>query len=56
MVATFVGSAIGLKDAKGASASFSHPWGMCLNPHDNFLYVCDHSNKAIRKVTMQGIW
>jgi hypothetical protein len=56
MVTTFTGSVQGLKNDKRLNAQFNQPWGMCLSPHDGCLYVCDHANQAIRKVTMQGIW
>jgi hypothetical protein len=55
MVTTITGSVKGLKDDKGLNASFKYPWGMCLNPHDECLYICDSYNHAIRKLTMQGI-
>jgi hypothetical protein len=56
MVTTIAGSVQGLKDDKGLNACFFNPWGMCLNPHDECLYICDFRNHAIRKLTMQGIY
>ena len=44
----------GFSNGKGKEARFFHPYGICLNPNDNCLYVCDHGNKRIRKVTMEG--
>eukprot|EP00026_Physarum_polycephalum_P004697 Phypoly_transcript_04720.p1 GENE.Phypoly_transcript_04720~~Phypoly_transcript_04720.p1 ORF type:complete len:470 (+),score=59.82 Phypoly_transcript_04720:85-1494(+) len=54
VVTTFAGLQKGLEDGKGLEAKFSYPRGVCLNPNDNCLYVCDSFNHAIRKVSMKG--
>ena len=55
MVTTLAGSSEGRRDGKGSDALFQAPWGMCINPHDQCLYICDSGNNSIRKLTMQGI-
>ena len=56
MVTTLAGSGEeGFKDGKGPKASFYWPRGICINPGDGYLYVCDGGNNAIRRVSMQGI-
>ena len=54
MVTTLAGSSFGLKDGKGLDASLNGPWGICMNQHDQCLYICDRSNISIRKLTMKG--
>jgi hypothetical protein len=54
-VTTLAGSSKEFKDGIGSDAKLSGPIGMCLNPHDNCLYVSDFSHK-IKKVTMKGIF
>ena len=54
MVTTLAGSSAGLKDGKGTDASFNNPWGICVDPHDQCLYICDTSNDSIRRLTMEG--
>jgi DNA-binding beta-propeller fold protein YncE len=51
---TFAGSAPGLADGKGEKVKFNTPRGICFNPHDECLYVCDKRNNSIRKITLQG--
>ena len=43
------------KDGKGQEAAFSSPYGICINPHDGCMYVCDDQDNSIRRVTMEGI-
>jgi hypothetical protein len=38
---TLAGSSVGFQDGIGSNAKMKYPHGMCLNPHDNCLYVCD---------------
>jgi hypothetical protein len=54
-VSTVAGSDRGMKNGTKEGAKFHHPNGLCFNPVDKCLYVCDTDNKAIRKVTAQGI-
>jgi hypothetical protein len=54
-VATLAGSSEGFLDGMGFDAKLNCPVGMCLNLHDNCLYVSDSANHKIRKVTMNGI-
>eukprot|EP00026_Physarum_polycephalum_P006872 Phypoly_transcript_06925.p1 GENE.Phypoly_transcript_06925~~Phypoly_transcript_06925.p1 ORF type:complete len:223 (-),score=27.08 Phypoly_transcript_06925:603-1271(-) len=51
---TLAGSTQGRVDAKGDKAKFGALWGLCLNPLDQSLYVCDSGTNSIRKVTMKG--
>jgi hypothetical protein len=53
-ITTLAGSSHGFKDAIGSGAKMDCPFGMCLNPLDNCLYVADSQNHKIRKVTMNG--
>jgi sugar lactone lactonase YvrE len=53
-VTTLAGSSKGYKDGIGSIAKLFYPTGMCFNPHDNCLYICDLGNHKIRKVTMNG--
>ena len=61
LVTTFAGhisesiEKAGSKDGKGPNASFGYPYGICINPHDGCMYVCDEEELSIRRVTMQGI-
>lgn len=43
----------GLKDGPADKAHFWLPWGMAFDPEDN-LYVADHGNHAIRRITPAG--
>lgn len=31
-------------------------YGICLNPHDDCLYICDATDHTIKKITKQGIY
>ena len=54
-VATFAGKGDqGDADGNGIAALFNFPCGLCMNPYDRCLYVCDSNNYRIKKVTMQG--
>jgi sugar lactone lactonase YvrE len=55
VVSTLAGGAeIGLVDGTGAAARFSYPWGLTLGPDGN-LYVADAGNRAVRRVTPNGV-
>jgi hypothetical protein len=54
-VTTLAESSKGFQDGIGSNATMNGPLVMCLNPHDNCLYVSDHFNNKIRKVTTNGI-
>ena len=51
----FAGSERGFVDGKGEFSKFNLPNGVCWNPNDSCLYLCDKGNDAIRKITLQGI-
>jgi len=53
-VTTLAGSIRGNKEGTGSNALFAGPVGMCLNPFDDCLYVCDSYNESIRKISKQG--
>jgi len=36
------------------ASGVQYPFGMCLNPRDGCLYVCNTSNDSIRKISMKG--
>jgi sugar lactone lactonase YvrE len=44
----------GSSDGIGSSASFSKPFGICLDPQGN-LFVADVNNDKIRKISPQGV-
>lgn len=48
------GDTPGLVDGIGSMAKFNHPSGIALDPAGN-LYVSDHSNHTIRKITPRGV-
>lgn len=54
VVSTFAGSGIPqFADGMGTKASFNKPMGMFIDK-DNTIYVADHNNNAIRKITPDG--
>ena len=54
-VSTLAGDASpGLVDGIGALAKFNHPCGMAVDAEGN-LFVADHANHSIRKVTPRGV-
>ena len=56
-VTTLAGPAAPVPDyvnGTGSVARFSSPVGMCMGPDGN-LYVADHFNYRVRKVTMNGV-
>ncbi len=56
-VTTLAGSLTGFGsylDGTGAAARFSNTWGLSMGP-DGFLYVGDHYNYRIRKVSLSGV-
>ena len=56
VVTTLAGSPnkIGLVDGTGSAARFSVPFDIAVDTAGN-LYICDHGNHAIRKVTPEGV-
>ena len=54
-VTTFAGSGTpGNADGNGSSAQFNMPCGIVYNPADNYLYVADSRNNAIRRIDLSG--
>lgn len=54
VVSTFAGSGIPqFGDGLGTKASFNKPMGMFIDKN-NIIYVADHNNNAIRKITPDG--
>eukprot|EP00026_Physarum_polycephalum_P008925 Phypoly_transcript_09032.p1 GENE.Phypoly_transcript_09032~~Phypoly_transcript_09032.p1 ORF type:complete len:460 (-),score=68.95 Phypoly_transcript_09032:16-1395(-) len=53
-VIVLAGSNPGIENGSGENAKFAGPRGICLNPRDDCLYVCDGYNNIVRKVTLQG--
>lgn len=54
MVSTLAGSSAGLQDATGTQARFRTPWGIDVDG-DGVVYVADHDNFLIRRVTPAGV-
>ena len=54
MVTTAAGSQQGSEDGNSLNARFNYPFGLCFNPRDKCLYICDQENDSIRKLTMKG--
>jgi sugar lactone lactonase YvrE len=52
-VTTVAGSVAGYQDGNGAAARFNGPWGLDVASDGN-IYVADHENDTIRRVTPQG--
>jgi ATP-dependent protease HslVU (ClpYQ) peptidase subunit len=52
-VSTFAGSTAGYADGTGTSAQFSSPQGITIDASGN-VYVADHTNQKIRKITTTG--
>lgn len=54
-VTTFAGSGVrGMADGAGTAAQFNMPSSVVFNFADNFLYVVDAGNHAIRKIDLAG--
>ena len=55
-VSPFAGSAkIGNADGIGTHASFNHPRGLAIDQQTGNLFVCDHDNHLIRRITPEGV-
>lgn len=54
VVTTLSGGATGFTDGAGGDAQFALPVRVCMDPSDQFLYVMDKTNAAIRKVETSG--
>ena len=37
------------------NSDFSFPYRICMNPHDECLYICEYYRSSIKKLTLQGI-
>ena len=53
-ITTLAGATKGFADGAGDQAKFCYPDGICWNPYDKCLYLCDTGNNAIRRITLQG--
>lgn len=53
-VTTVAGSTQGYRDGTGTQAQFNGPWGLDVAA-DSSIYVADHDNDVIRRVTPQGV-
>lgn len=53
-VSTFAGSSAGFIDGTGTAAAFGAPAGVALDSQ-GYLYVADHNNAAVRKISPAGI-
>ncbi len=49
-----VGGVYGTDNGTGATAKFSNPTGVALD-NSGHVYVADHANHAVRKITPQGV-
>src|SRR5207253_10110328 len=52
-VTTLAGSSDGYADGNGASAMFSHPWGITVDTA-GYVYVADALNHRIRQISPGG--
>jgi hypothetical protein len=44
----------GAEDGHGTDASFAAPVGICINPLDDSLFICDFDNQNIRMINNNG--
>lgn len=54
-VTTIAGGLAGYVDASGNAAKFGlATWDICIDPSNNYLYVIDQTNDAVRKISVSG--
>lgn len=54
-VVTLAGYSAGYVDGVGNAARFgANTWDVCIDPANNYLYVLDQTNDAVRKVSSNG--
>lgn len=51
---TFAGSSFGLVDGVGTKSSFAMPTHVAGNVDKRLLYVSDHGNHRVRRITLDG--
>ena len=54
IVSTVAGSNLGFRDGNANDSLFNHQSGIAIS-HDGTLYVADHNNHRIRKISTNGI-
>jgi len=53
-VTTLVGGSQGNVEGKAEKAKFYHPKGICFDPVDRVLLLCDQRNQRVRQITLEG--